>query len=160
MRWIDRPVEEARLLNPAFLVTLLAASASDYEASSSGGAMPWTLAFLIPPLALPAETRAALPGSIQAHFASWLQDHPEVRLGFARRAQPLVPLVREALRLGVRNGRLDLADGRLRATTRTEPPNDPTEDLAECFNAARFVGRWFARRHDVTTIYGLLGVRP
>jgi len=158
-QWIDRPVEEARLLNPAFLAALLAAAATDYE-RTSGEPMPWTLSFLVPALALPEATREALPGSVQAHFSSWLQDHPEVRLGFGRRVKPLVPLVREALRLGLRSGALEIEGRSLHATTQPRPRHDQTSDVAECFKAARFIGRWFARRHDVATIFGLLGVRP
>lgn len=159
MQWSDRSVEEARLLNPAFLVALLTAAAADFE-KTGGEAMPWTMSFLVPALALPESTREALPGSVQAHLSSWLQDHPEVRIGFARRARPLVPLVQESLRLGLRSGALEIEAGRLRATTQPKPRHEQTDDLAACFKAARFIGRWFARRHDVATIFGLLGVRP
>ncbi len=159
MQWTDRSVEEARLLNPAFLAALLMAAATDFE-KTAGEAMPWTLSFLVPALALPESTREALPGSVQAHLSTWLQDHPEVRLGFPQRAKPLVPLVREALRLGMRSGALEVDAGRLRATTQPRARHEQTDDIAECFKAARFIGRWFARRHDVQTIFGLLGVRP
>ena len=111
MQWSDRSVEEARLLNPAFLVALLTAAAADFE-KTGGEAMPWTMSFLVPALALPESTREALPGSVQAHLSSWLQDHPEVRIGFARRARPLVPLVQESLRLGLRSGALEIEAGR------------------------------------------------
>jgi hypothetical protein len=103
--WVDRPPEEARLLNPGFLVALLMAAASDYQRTAEQR-MPWVLSFVIPPLVLPARSRGALPSNVRAHFPNWLQQHPEVRLGFPQRARPLVPLVREALRLGLRSGAL------------------------------------------------------
>jgi hypothetical protein len=158
-KWIDRPVEEARLLNPAFLAALLTAAVADFE-RTAGEPMPWTLSFLVPVFSLHERTREALPASIQAHFSNWLQGQAEVRVGFGRRARPLVPLVREALRLALRSGALEVDGGRLRATTQLRTPRDQTEEVAECFRAARFVGRWFARRQDAATIFGLLGVRP
>ena len=158
-RWIDRPVEEARLLNPAFLAAILMAASADYERTAREP-MPWALAFLVPALALPEATREALPRSIQAHFSSWIQEQAEVRFGFARRAKPLVPLIREGLRLGLRNGSLELEGGVLRATSQPRRSQQETQEVAECFQAARFIGRWFARRHDVPTLFVLLGVRP
>jgi hypothetical protein len=157
-QWVERPVEEARLLNPAFLAALLTAAVADFERTADEP-MPWTLSFLVPVFALHERTRQALPGSIQAHFSTWLQGHAEVRVGFSRRARPLVPLVREGLRLAVRSGALEVEGGGLRVTTQLRPPHNQTDEVAECFRAARFVGRWFARRHDLATIFGLLGVR-
>ena len=157
MRWSDRSAEEARLLNPSFLAALVSAAARDFE-SQTNEPMPWSLAFVIPALALTASTRQALPGSVNAHFSGWLQDHPEIRVGFPTRARSLVPLVREALRLGLRTGVLKLEDGCLRSVRHPTPRYETTDDVAECFHAARFFGRWFGRRHDPQTIFRLLGV--
>ena len=158
--WIDRPAEEARLLNPAFLAALLMAAASDYERTVAGP-MPWPLSFIVPPLVLPGRSREALPSNTRAHFPNWVQQQPEIRLGFAQRARPLTPLVREALRLGLRNGGLRLVDGAgLHALAQPRARHETSEEVRECFRAARFVGRWFASGYDVTTIYGLLGVKP
>src|SRR4051812_37046657 len=99
--WADRPVEEARLLNPAFLAALIAAAARDYERRGSRP-MPWLLSFLILPLTLQTRVRETLPGTIVSHVPNWVQEHPEIRLGFPPRASGLVPLVREALRFGIR----------------------------------------------------------
>lgn len=157
--WEERSRDAARLFNPAFLATIMAAAAADYERGSNEP-MPWLLSFAIPPLALTESTRHAMPGSIRAHFANWLDEYPEVRLGFARRAPALTPLTREALRLGVRTGLLSLEDGYLRALRRPGGAQDTSDEVKDCLHAARFFGRWFASRHDPTTIFGLLGVRP
>lgn len=157
--WEERSRDEARLFNPAFLAAIMAAAAADYERSSEGP-MPWLLGFAIPPLALTESTRQAMPASIRAHFANWLDEHPEVRLGFARRAPALTPLSREAMRLGVRTGLLSLEEGYLRALCRPGSAQDTSDEVKDCLHASRFFGRWFASRHDPTTIFGLLGVRP
>jgi hypothetical protein len=122
--------------------------------------MPWTLAFVIPGLALTKSTRDVLPGTVNAHFSGWLQDHPEVRVGFPPRAQSLVPLTQDALRLGLRTELLVLNDGGISATKHPTPRFEKTSDVTDCFRAARFFGRWFGRRHDAQTILRLLGVTP
>jgi hypothetical protein len=158
--WAERTPEEARLLNPGFLAALLMAAASDYERTVARP-MPWTLSFIIPPLVLPGRSREALPSNVRAHFANWVQQHPELRLSFVRRARPLTPLVREALRLGLRSGGLWLVDGAgLRALSQPRARHETSDEVRDCFRAARFVGRWFASGYDVATIYALLGVRP
>ena len=157
MRWSERPAEEARLLNPSFLAALISSAARDFEAQNDRP-MPWTLAFVIPALALTASTREALPGSVNAHFSGWLQDHPEIRAGFPERARSLVPLVREALRLGLRGGVFTLEAGGLHAVKHPTARYEATADVADCFRAARFFGRWFGRRHEPQTIFRLLGV--
>lgn len=157
--WSERAPEEARLFNPAFLLALLAAAASDYE-GRDGEPMPWLLGFLIPPLVLAERTRQSLPASVRAHFANWLDEHPEVRLGFARRAPALTPLTREAMRLGVATETLSLEDGYLRALRRPGASEDTSDEVTDCLHAARLLGRWFASRHDPITLYGLLGVKP
>jgi hypothetical protein len=122
--------------------------------------MPWLLGFLIPPLVLAERTRQSLPASVRAHFANWLDEHPEVRLGFARRAPALTPLTREAMRLGVATETLSLEDGYLRALRRPGASEDTSDEVTDCLHAARLLGRWFASRHDPITLYGLLGVKP
>jgi hypothetical protein len=157
--WEERPVEEARLLNPALLASLVAASVGDYE-STAHEPMPWTLSFLVPALALHERTRAALPGNTSAHFATWLDRHAEIRVGFPGRARAMVPLTKEGLRLGLRSGALAFEGSGLRVNARLGSQRSQSDEVAQCLDAARFVGRWFARRLDIATIFGLLGVRP
>jgi hypothetical protein len=158
-QWVDRAAEEARLFNPGFLAVLLTAASSDYERTGEEP-MPWTLSFLVPPLVLPARSRDALPANTRAHVANWIQQHPEIRLGFPPRARPLAPLVREALRFGVRTNALRIQGAGIHALVQPRARHETSAEVGDCFRAARFVGRWFAGEHDVATMYALLGVRP
>lgn len=157
--WTARPVDEARLLNPAFIAVLLGAAGGEYE-GKAGAPMPWTLSFLIAPLVLAARSRDALPTNTRAHFPNWVQQHPEVRLGFPERAQSVVPLVRDAIRVGARSGALELEGGGLRALVTPRARHERSDEVRECLRSARFVGRWFAAGPDVSTRFALLGVRP
>lgn len=154
------PPEEAALFNPAFLGLLLAVAAVDYEASANEP-MPVALAFLVPPIALYADTRTALPGNVRGRLSSWLVSHPVIQAGFAQRAQATVPLVREGLRYALRAGVLEVSNGALRGRIKARAGDKlGTDDARACAKAATFAGRWFARTGDAATIFALLGVRP
>lgn len=154
------PPEEAALFNPAFLGLLLAVAADDFEATAEEP-MPLALAFLIPPIALHADTRAALPGNIRARLSPWLIRNPVIQAGFAERAQAMVPLVREGLRYALRAGVVVVSGDAIQARIRSRAGDElATDDARACAKAAAFAGRWFARTGDPATIFTLWGVRP
>ncbi len=156
--WSERPQDEARLFNPAFLAALLGAAVHDFQ-HRAGSGMPWLLSFLVLPLSLHAPTRARLPRTVGAYFPNWLHEQPEIRAGFPSRASALVPLTREAIRFGSAQEALQLSGQVLTSPRRTRAPSRATEDVKSCFKAAAFFGRWFPR-HDTETLFALLGVRP
>jgi Family of unknown function (DUF6521) len=156
--WSERPTDEARLFNPAFLAALIGAAAENFETRAKQ-AMPLLIAFLVLPIALHAPTRSQLPKTIAALFPNWLQAHPEIRLGYPSRAVALVGLTQEAIRFGVLHGGLDLSGDAVVAASRFRPVPEATEDVRDCFKAAGFCGRWFTK-HDVPTLFALLGVKP
>ncbi len=157
--WVERSVEQAALFNPAF-ITLVLASAS--RGARDDGGLPWPLAFVVGPLALHRPTREALPGTTATSLPVWLERNPHARVGLPQRASDLAHLTREALRLGLAAGALELASDRLRAGAprrRTKAVRRSPE-VDECFKRAEFLGRWFAGSGDVATIFGHLGLRP
>jgi len=154
------PPEEAALFNPAFLSVLIAVAAADYEATV-GQPMPATLAFLVAPFALHADTRAALPGNVRRRLSSWLIEHPIIQAGFPSRARATVPLVREALRYGLRADAFEFVDGAIRSRIGARAGDElRTADARDSARAAAFAGRWFARTGDLGTLFALWGVRP
>ena len=162
--WALRPVEEANLLNPAF-VAVLVRQAADGHRSVDGQSLPWAVAFLVAPAVLHSPTRAALPGTVASSMARWSQTHPELLAGFPSRARPLVPAVREGLTFGLTHGVLTLAaDGLsplpLRRRRKGERRREPTDDYRACISTAAFMGRWCARSGSVATVFALWGVRP
>ena len=161
--WAQRPIEEARLLNPAFIGELVEACTRDHERESGQG-LPYTLAFVAVPVVLHKATREALPGTTRTSLGSWLAAHPRVHVGFAERAAALVPFVKEAVLLSVNADRLAFAEARLLALRPARPPSrlrkEVTEEVRDCIVRAGFLGRWFARGGDSATIMTLWGVSP
>jgi hypothetical protein len=63
------PPAEAALFNPAFVGLLVASAAKGYWGVAGAG-MPYELVFLVPPIALNQDTRAALPGNTSGRMSS------------------------------------------------------------------------------------------
>jgi len=81
----------------------------------------------------------------------------------ARRASDLVPYVWEAIGFGTREHLVRLSGDWLIPVTNEELPKPEwpaASEPADCIKAACFVGRWFARAGDETTIFAMLGVIP
>jgi hypothetical protein len=162
--WRLRPLEEANLLNPAFLA-LLSSRIADGHREVTGRGLPWALVYLALPVVLHEETREALPRDVRGDMAGWTRAQPLLVEGLAARAPALRPLVTEALLFGLAHGlvRRDgalLEPGRLRRRTAAVPWREPTDDFRACAIRAAFFGRWCAVSGAPATVYALWGLRP
>jgi hypothetical protein len=157
-RWADRSKEAAALLNPALLAVVSAAAASEYERESRQ-AMPWPLIFLVAPLVLHRDTRAALPKTTRTHLSTWITNHPVIRAGFPQRAEALTETVREGLRFGLTHSVLSVTqEGRLRGNLSATARPIEGGDAAAIVRSAGLVGKWFTQADRPATLFALLGV--
>lgn len=161
--WSERPVEQARLLNPAFIAALLWANAKGYGAVDEQG-IPYPLSFVVIPVVLHKATRESLPRSTRTSLAAWLGENPHVHVRFAERAASLVPLVKEGLLFGVNGRLLDVSSWRIVAARRPRSMTgflrEASEEVADCVKKAEFVGKWFSSAGEYTTVMALCGVAP
>lgn len=161
--WIERPPEQARLFNPAFVSATIWSCARGYGSIGEGG-LPYALAFVGVPIALHKATREDLPRSTRTSMASWLAENPRALVGFAERSRVLVPLVKEGILFGSSGQMLTLDDAYLLAADRPHPmasfEREATDEVKACVKKAEFVGKWFAGSGDYTTIMALWGVAP
>lgn len=162
--WAERPVEQARLLNPAFLATLIWAGASEYSGKGVGG-VPFPLLFITVPVVLHGATRQALPKAISSPLSAWLADHPEALVGFPDRVITLAPFVKEAILFGSKGGLLGMSGARVIAVNKPKGisrylRDDATSEVAACIGKARLMGRWLARSGDYRTVMALWGIAP
>lgn len=162
--WRTRPREESYLLNPGFCALVLWSSAGGYRSASQEG-MPIELAFMATPLVLHKPTREALPGNTRTSMAAWIEKNAFFRVGFAERAQSIVPFTREALLFGSLHGIVALERaGRIIPGPRPHALagylRETTQEVRHCTRRAEFVGKWFAGAGSIETIMALWGVRP
>ena len=161
--WSDRPLEQARLLNPAFLGLLTWSCAKGYSSVDASG-LPYALAFVSMPVVLHKHTREMLPKSTRTSLAAWLGENTQVQVGFADRARALVPLVKEGILFASSGKVVSMAEGRIKAAKRPRSmakfEREATDEVNSCVKKAGFLGKWFANAGDYTTVMALWGVAP
>lgn len=161
LTWEDRPVEMANLLNPAFCGEVLRRCIGAYEIQAAQP-FPYPLIYLVLPIILPGKTRSHI-SPYQRRLHAWLHANPEVKVGFADRARSLVPVTREALAFLLLANAVEVDDqGSLSNArhTRRSLSVRIEGDVADCYDKAAIVGRWFARAGTTATIYAMWGVKP
>jgi hypothetical protein len=161
--WSDRPVEQARLLNPAFLAALIWSCAEGYGSVNVQG-LPYPLSFIAMPMVLHKSTREILPRSTRTSLAAWLAENPQVHVCFAERAAAIVPLIKEGVLFGANGRMLNISSSRIVAAPRPRSMarflRESSVEVQDCMTKAKFVGKWFASSGDYTTVMTLLGVMP
>ena len=158
--WKERPIEIAHLLNPAFCSVLLCDCVHAFQTKVPLG-MPFTLSFLVLPMILHKSTRESLPKTVRTKLHVWLQEKPQVRIGFAQRTRELVPYTREGLLFGLRSGNIVIDNDRLLvARSPSESKLWPDqEEPAVCRKKAQFVGQWLSQSGSVSSIFIMWGIR-
>lgn len=163
--WALRPLEERRLLNPAFCAQLIWRAARGHS-SSNIGPLAFEQAFLILPLVLHGELRASLPRDTRTSMAVWLETAPVARRWIAAGARLLVPFTKEALLFGGVHGFITFDRINVRAVERawgraeSRAVSQSTDEVKDCVKRAEFVGKWMASTGSAPTVLALLGVRP
>ena len=160
----ERSIEEARLFNPGFLSLLVWSATRSYEAET-GDSFPFELTFVALPIALHKRSRDLLPRSTRTSLTAWLEENPELRVGFADRARGLAPFVREAVLFGTIQGLVSIGeDGRLiaadRPRTLTQYLRSSSDEVRDCEKRSGFLGKWLGTAGTPTTVMALLGVAP
>ncbi|MDO8871786.1 MAG: DUF6521 family protein [Methanoregula sp.] len=165
--WDRRSIEEANLLNPAFLSVITHQCVRGYV-DGTGSNAPYVLPFLVAPLILHKNTRDNLPSTIATKFPTWISQltGTQAKAGYAQRASSIVPFMKEAMIISISNKIIIPTENNyfLTYNPKINIPSivkDPfTHEVIDCFKKSHFCGRWFARAGSIETIMALLGVKP
>ena len=159
--WNQRPREIRNLFNPAFCGLVLARGVEGFSETAKRP-MPFSLALLILPLCLHKRTREQIKEAPRTYFTKILQEHPEIRVDLARRAQGLFPYTMEAFAYLMYCGTIIVDEsGCIEIIEKTVRKSiSGSQDTKDCQTAARLLGRKLALINDRITIYTTLGIRP
>ncbi len=159
--WHQRPREIRNLFNPAFCGLVLARAIEGFTEQSERP-MPFSLTLLVLPLCLHKRTRDQLKAGKLSFFTKILQDHPEIRVDFAKRAQSLLPYTMEAFAYLSSSGSITVDQaGNINAHPgKVRKSIAGTQDTRDCQMVARSLGKKLALINDRATIYTTLGIRP
>jgi len=164
--WEKRSLEEANLLNPAFLTIISYQCIKGYTETVEAK-VPYVLPFLVTSLVLHKRTRESLPRGVNTTFSTWVTQiqGSQAKIRYAERTRSIVPCVKEAVAFGLAH-QLFVLDGNssltisqnVRVPSRSN--DNVTDEVADCFKKAYFCGRWIARAGKIETVMALLGVKP
>lgn len=157
--WDERSSEVANLLNPAFCGEILRRSIVGYQKYGSSR-MPFVLTFLILPMILHESTRAKISLTKRPTLHIWVNENPQIRIGFAERTRSLNDFTRESLIFLMSHEELAIEqDGRIVAFKELAR-NAKSGDINEIFQKSETFGKMLAKSGSVSTVFSLLGVRP
>lgn len=167
--WVERPIEVATLLNPAFCAILLHDAVEAYAKEQNEG-MAFPLVFIVLPLVLHKDTRNVLPpnhGRL-VDLYQWVADHPLYLQNFVKRTRYLVPYSREGLIFSIKHGFIKVAnaigqEGYLSSTNKPfiqKPSWSKQSESAMCREKAQMLGKWFAKAGSPINVFKIFGIRP
>jgi Family of unknown function (DUF6521) len=160
LRWEQRPVEVANLFNPAFCAALLQSSIKGFQSQRDKG-MPYPLLFLVLPIVLHSYTRQTLPKTTVTKMHVWLQEHPEVRIGFVERSRNLVPYTKEALIFGIQTGTIKIGiDSSFIWVRRSLRTPAVEAELVHLLERAKFFGKWLTQFEEPSNVFTMWGIHP
>lgn len=161
--WLERPVEEASLFNPAFCSLLIAKTTANHL-KQSGQGLPYPLAFLVLPVALHSKTRNMLPSTTNAVMLNWLGENAELLADFPERVSRMSQITKETILFALRHEKLSLSQGCLLPGKYKYPATAsisyPTDDTDSCLRAAAFLGRWLTQSGTISNTLSSWGLRP
>jgi Family of unknown function (DUF6521) len=165
IKWENRPIEIANLINPSFCAFLIHEMIKGYEEKAENDyGLSYELLFLALPILLHKPTKEKLPRSISTYMHTWLQSNPEVRIGYAKRAKDLVPYTKEAIQFLTARDLLRInEDGSLSTSSKKLRLNlvrEVNEYLTDYQKKAKLLGKWFAITGTNSTIYTMWGISP
>ena len=155
--------ETLRLLNPAFLATLIGHAASGYAEQGDQG-LPFTLSFIVPPLVLHKDTRDVLPKIITSKLPDWAHKNSAVLAFLPNHARELQPAVQSAMLVGAHFDIIQFDDAaRLRTSSQFNPKAAQNElkksdEIGEIMQKSHFIGRWLSVSGNQPTVLSILGM--
>jgi len=158
--WFERSPEVSYLLNPAFCARILYGTIVSYKKECKRD-FPFVLSYLVLPIVLHKETRQRV--KTVSHMQVWLQENPELLIGYAQRAKSLVSITSEAIEFLLQSGTVEFNSDSIIITCPVKPSKLKSvsdEEMKECFQKAEAIGKWFSRNGTVENIYQSWGVRP
>ena len=155
--------ETLRLLNPAFIATVIGHAATGYG-EHRGRGLPFVFSFIVPPLVLHKDTRDVLPKMITSKLAGWVHKNSAELAFLPDHARELQPAVRSAILIGVH---LDIVQFDDEAQVRTSSHFNPnaaqnelrkSDEIAEIMKKSHFIGRWLSVSGNQPTVLSILGI--
>lgn len=156
--------ETLRLLNPAFLATVIGHAATGYFEHRDQEGLPLALAFIVPPLVLHKNTRAVLPKIITSKLPDWAHKNSAELAFLPEHARELQSAIRSAILIGVHFDILQFNESARICTSSQFNPETAqsqlkkSEEIGEIMKKSHFLGRWLSVSGNQPTVLSILGI--
>ncbi len=163
--WEERPIEEANLLNPAFMCALIIEFLKDYSKVQPNGA-PITIVTVAMATVLHRDSRERLPNRIITSLYSWLQDNEDILIDFSVRSKNVLPYIKEAIMFGMATETLSNGKGHnislgIKKISLTKNfLEQTTSEIKSIFDRVKFIGRWLSNSGTESSILAAWGIKP
>ena len=107
--WSDRSREIANLLNPAFCGEILRRAILAYQADFTQG-MPFSLIYTVLPTVMHRKTREMIFDSGRKSMHVWLEEVPQVKIGFGTRVKDFKIFTNEAICFLSQHSMIDISE--------------------------------------------------
>lgn len=159
--WNERSDIEASLFNPAFCGELIQYAVASYNKTVNQGGFPYALAYLILPFLLSKDIYETLPNTSRTGMVSWLYNHRHLTTTIVEKTREMKDYTKESILLYVSLNLLIVNErGALETGMRkmTKKKNFKRTEVDQLKKRADFIGSWFGKAGDVTTIFSLIGI--
>lgn len=159
--WSERSDIEASLFNPAFCGELIQRAVASYNKTVNHEGFPLALSYIILPFLLNKDLYEALPSTSRTGMVSWLYAHKHLATTIANKANEMKHYTSESILLYVSLNLLSIKDnGTLIMGSRQliKKRNFHRQEVDQIKKRADFLGAWFGKAGDVTTIFSLIGI--
>ena len=159
--WPDRPLEQARLYNPAFISAILFQLALGAKQENNLG-LDFVFSFIAVPILLHPEMRSSLPGKATVSIINWAAENSALLAHLPNKVTRIQGVVKEGTWFGLSQEVLSI-EGRYLlpcsdAMKRTSP--NSTSETREIQKLAMRLGRMLGNVENPETLYTILGIRP
>lgn len=161
-KWSERSIEVAYLLNPAFCASLVYLTIKEYSKKTSHG-LPFSLMYLILPILLHKTTRDGI--NSRTNMVKWLQDKPELLIGFSKRVNSLIDYTNETIEFLLSHEVFKIVGDKFVIINNLSPTlmkanAEKNKEMKDCYLKAEHLGRWFANMKSQENIYIAWGIKP
>ena len=163
-RWERRSIEEASLLNPAFICVLIINFLKEYLKKQPNGA-PITIIIIAITAVLHYDTRQRLPNSTRRIFYDWIENNEDILIEFSDLSKNILPYIKEAIMFGILTKTLKIGSGHNiilgdECISSTDIISKNSIELETIIKKINFTGRWFSKNIFENTFLAAWGIKP
>lgn len=159
---MERPIEIAHLLNPAFCGEIIRRCALKYQ-EEKGQPLPFIFTFLILPFLIDRAIRERIPTKGAPKLHPWVELNQDFKIGLSNKIEQLAPITKEAILFLSKHEIIGFDEsGNISVTTTKRHSivnSDDSKHPHNFYKKAEKLGQWFSTSGGPSVVFALLGIQ-